>query len=137
MLRQAVSLLVLPGRMLVGANQYPAQVDYTGAVQAQGIDGRAACGRQADNQGKVIVPLKMILPTLLARMKKRNFLTAAWISAGRLAVFMPVATRAGKARLSGSLVPPSARGRMCSTENGEGEYCSRLRQYSQPPRACR
>jgi len=52
--------------------QHAPQVDEFLAVQMEGLDCGASCGRESDNKSKIVAPRKMVMPSLLSRMIKRN-----------------------------------------------------------------
>ena len=60
--------------MLAYLAKQPAQAHNTGTVETQGYNGGTTGWRQPHYLCKVLCPDEMLLPPLLARMKKQHFL---------------------------------------------------------------
>lgn len=92
---------VFRGRMLVDEQQQLALVHDAAAIQVKGRDGRAANGCEADQQSEIIAPREMLVPVVLARMKKRDNSLGEQVNGSGLVVLDIVAALAGAREVVG------------------------------------
>lgn len=86
---------VFRGWVLVDKQEQLTLVYDAAAIQVECRDGRAANGREADQQSEIIAPRKMFVPVVLARMKEWNDSLGERVNGGGLVVLDIVATLAG------------------------------------------
>ena len=75
-------------------NQESAKIDHSRPVQLQCFDCCPSGRRQPDGEGEVGTPGEMIMPMLLAGMKKRNRLSINRVGGSYFVVFMTVTAEA-------------------------------------------
>ena len=85
--------------MYPGVMQDTSQVDEARSVQLQFLDGGAPGWRQAEQEGKVLVPREVIAPTHLSRMEKTRCLTIEWVPRVDGREFAIVALLAGESQV--------------------------------------
>jgi len=85
--------------MLSLGSQYTPQVDKTGAIEPQFLDGCSSGLCHADHPREVYVPSEVSSPVLLSGMKKWNEASTQGIWRFSARVFMSVAALAGKGQI--------------------------------------
>jgi hypothetical protein len=86
----------------VNEHQELALVDDAFAVQAQFRDGGPTNRGHADHQRVIIAPDKMLVPSVLARVKERNSGAGEWVKRGGFVVLEVVATLASSREVVGA-----------------------------------
>jgi len=88
--------------MFVDEQQELALVDDTFAVQVQLRDGGPSSWGQANHQGVIVAPGKMLLPDVLARMKERDEFSGERIKGTGFIVFEIVTALASPRKIAGT-----------------------------------
>src|SRR5262249_4609525 len=85
--------------MFTGLVHYATQIHQSHTIKLQRFYCGASCGRQADHHCEILVPGKVLIPALFARMKQRRRQTGYWIGGGDLGSFTLIASITAKSQV--------------------------------------
>ena len=88
------------GRMFPQERHGLPQVHDACAIQVQCFNGCASRGREADQERVIIIPFKVFVPLIAARMEKRSDDSSGWVGRGDAIVFDVIATLAGQRQIA-------------------------------------